>query len=160
MANKKILCRDRNNNYRKVDVSQLKFRPSVYGILIEKNKILLSKQWDGYDFPGGGMNIDETIDQTLEREFKEETGIKVKRREVIACESSFFTIEFTKQSMNFILIYCLCHKTGGKLGDTKFDKYEKIYAGKPEWVEFSGINKIKFYNSVDSVKIIKKAAKL
>jgi len=160
MANKKILCRDINNNFKKVDVNKLKFRPSVYGILIKNNKILLSKQWDGYDFPGGGMKIDETIDQTLAREFLEETGLKVKRREVVACESSFYTISFTKKSMNFILIYYLCDKIGGKLGDVKFDKYEKRYTGKPEWIELNKINKIKFYNSVDSVKIIKQAVKL
>ncbi len=160
MANKKVLCRDINNNFKKVDISKLKFRPSVYGILIEKNKILLSRQWDGYDFPGGGMKIDETIDQALAREFLEETGVKVKRGAIVACESSFYTISFTKESMNFILIYYLCDKIGGKQGDVKFDKYEKRYVGKPEWIGLDRINKIKFYNSVDSIKIIKQAVNL
>jgi hypothetical protein len=37
--------------------------------LIENNKILLSKQFDGYDFPGGGVNLDETLEETCAREF-------------------------------------------------------------------------------------------
>ena len=63
---KKIICHDINKKRYEIDSSQLIYRPSVYGVLIEKGKVLLSKQYDGYDFPGGGVamsmyNLDESI---------------------------------------------------------------------------------------------------
>jgi 8-oxo-dGTP pyrophosphatase MutT (NUDIX family) len=73
--NKKIICKDIKGNEYAVPVEQLSFRPSVYGIIIQEGKILLSKQWDGYDFPGGGIKLGETIEQALLREVKEETGL-------------------------------------------------------------------------------------
>ena len=51
---KKVVCHDINGKLYKLNANRLTFRPSIYGILIKKNKVLLSKQWDGYDFPGGG----------------------------------------------------------------------------------------------------------
>ncbi len=56
------------------------WRPAVYGILIEDNKLLfIQPDWDNkYCLPGGSMNFGETPVQALEREFLEETGYKVK----------------------------------------------------------------------------------
>lgn len=56
------------------------WRPAVYGILIENNKLLfIQPDWDNkYCLPGGSMNLGETPVQALEREFIEETGYTVK----------------------------------------------------------------------------------
>lgn len=62
---KLITCRDWNDDLHKVSVDEMSFRPSVYGVIIEGDKILLSPQRDGYDFPGGGMELHETIEQCL-----------------------------------------------------------------------------------------------
>ena len=73
-----IICHDISDREYAVSPDKFIFRPSVYGVLIEDGKILLSRQWDGYDFPGGGMNIDETLEEALLREFWEETGLRVR----------------------------------------------------------------------------------
>ncbi|MBR1825818.1 MAG: NUDIX domain-containing protein [Alphaproteobacteria bacterium] len=54
----------------------------VYGIIRQKNKILLIKKTRGpytgmYDLPGGGQEKGETFMQTLAREIKEETDCNV-----------------------------------------------------------------------------------
>lgn len=59
------------------------FHVGVYGILIKDKKILLIKKSRGaykgmFDLPGGGIEFGEKIERTLEREFKEETGITIK----------------------------------------------------------------------------------
>lgn len=39
-----IICHDKDNNLYKVPSEQLSFRPSAYGVIIQGNRILLSKQ--------------------------------------------------------------------------------------------------------------------
>ncbi len=56
----------------------------VYGLLIKEGKILLIKKSCGpytgqLDLPGGGLEYGETPEETLKREFIEETGILVKK---------------------------------------------------------------------------------
>lgn len=161
---KKILCHDVDDNKYEVAKRQLKFHPSVYGILIENNKIFLSKQWDGYDIPGGGINIDETIEQALKREFFEETGIKVEPLCPVHCETSFFHPNISPKDKNefwnCVLIYFLVKKVGGKISKDNCDEEEKEYLGMPEWVEIEKIGKFKFFNSIDNVAVIGKALKV
>lgn len=157
-----VTCHDINGKLYKVEAKKLTFRPSIYGILIEKNKILLSKQWDGYDFPGGGAELHETVDDTLTREFWEETGFKVKPIKIIYAGSSFFYAISIKKYWNCQLFYFLVKKTGGKLSKANFDGYEKKYVDLAEWIDIKKLNRIKFYNSLGnhgSIKIIKQALK-
>jgi 8-oxo-dGTP diphosphatase len=159
--NKKIICRDKDENKYKVNEERLKFRPSVYGILIENNKILLSKQWDGYDFPGGGIKIHETIEGALKREFFEETGIKVQPVKVLHVDTDFFhpvhSLKHKDEYWNCQLIYFLVKKVGGKLSKSNFDKEEKIYADLAEWISIEDIEKIKFYSPVNNPRLARKA---
>ena len=161
---KKVICHDLDNKEFEIETDKLIFRPSVYGILIEKNRILLSKRWDGYDMPGGGVDIHETLEEALKREFFEETGIKVELVAPIHCETSFFNPSHSKnyknQYWNCPLIYFLVKKVGGKISKDNFDDEEKDYADLPEWIDLDKIKQIKFYNSVDNDKVIKKALDL
>lgn len=155
---KKIVCRDIENKTHEVSADKLFFRPSVYGIIIENNKILLSKQWDGYDFPGGGIDIHETIEEALKRECWEETGLKVGVGKIITCETSFFKLPNVEEKYcNSVLMYYMCKRVGGELSTANFDKHEKEYADMSEWISLDDLEKIKFYNSIDSMQIIKKA---
>lgn len=56
------------------------FSYRVAGILIHEGKILLQTAGNdpGYAFPGGHVAYGETHQQTLEREFLEETGLKIR----------------------------------------------------------------------------------
>lgn len=158
---KTVRSRDKDGNFHDVPVGDVVFRPSAYGIIIADGKILLSKQWDGYDFPGGGIEISETIHEALVREVWEETGMNVTVGDVVTCESVFFS--FTHQEVapkfhaNCVLMYFLCDVIGGTLSTDNFDADEKQYAGLAEWVPLADIRAIRFYNSVDSVKIIEHA---
>ena len=160
--NKKVVCHDIDGKLYKVDAKRLTFRPSIYGILIEKNKVLLSRQWDGYDFPGGGAELHETLDDTLKREFWEETGFKIQPGKIIYVGSSFWYARTRKQYWNCQLFYFSAKKTGGKLSTANFDEYEKVYTAMAEWVDIKNLSNIKFLNSLGnqgSIKIIKDALK-
>lgn len=156
MEEKKVICHNHEEEQIEVKASELIWRPSVYGILIKDDKILLSPQWDGYDFPGGGAEIYETMEQTLEREFWEETGLKIKMKEIVHCETSLFAPKFHKEYWNCPLIYFLCEQVGGELSTENFDEHEKQYARIAEWVDISRVDDVIFHNGIDSPKLIKK----
>jgi len=155
-----IKCKNVYGKEFEVSVDKLTFRPSAYGIIFQDNKILLSRQWDGYDFPGGGIKIGETIEEALKREVKEETGLDIKMGDVVACENSFFKYRQKEKYVQSILMYYLCEIVGGEISSDFLAESEKDYVGTPEWIDLEDIEKIKFYNSIDSLKIIKKAVEV
>jgi len=157
---KKVVCHDIDGNKFEVPASELKFRPSVYAIIIKAGKILLSKQLDGYDFPGGGVNVGETLQEALIREAKEETGLDVRAGRLVELGDSFFRKFSDKKFVHVIYAYYLCEITGGKLSTEFFDENEKKYAAMAEWIDINAVDKLKFYNAVDSPKLIRKATKL
>ena len=141
-------------------VEKLKWRPSVYGILFKGTKVLLSPQWDGYDFPGGGIMIYETVGEGLKREFWEETGLRVISGRLVWVENSFFTPSRSEGYWHTILMYYLVKQIGGKLSKDNFDEEEKKYAKLARWVEVRDVSRLKFYNPVDSPKLIREAYKI
>ncbi len=161
---KTIIVNNVHGETREISIDKLKFRPSVYGVLIENNKILLSRQWDGYDFPGGGIDIDETIEQALKREFIEETGIEIEPIMPIQCESDFFNPDYAKkyqgQYWNCVMIYYLVKKVGGKLTKDNLCDSEQQYADMPEWLDLDKIYGKKFFTPLDNVKLIENALRL
>lgn len=54
-------------------------RPSVRGIIIRDGKIAMmhSRKYDYYKLPGGGIEPGETLEETLIREVREESGLIV-----------------------------------------------------------------------------------
>ena len=151
---KKITCRTIDGQTQEVLAADLVFRPSVYGVAIRDDRVLLVPQWDGYDFPGGGVELGETIDEAFRREIKEETGLYAERGEVLLCESNFFIHPISKKAYHTILAYYLCKNIKGEISDEHFDANEKQYAKKAEWVEISRIHDLKFYNPIDSPVLI------
>jgi 8-oxo-dGTP pyrophosphatase MutT (NUDIX family) len=74
------MYRDRKGNYHKIPSNIIaKKRKSAYGIFIKDSKILLVKpSWvDIWEFPGGGKDHNESLFDTLKREFLEETGFEI-----------------------------------------------------------------------------------
>ncbi|TSC83367.1 MAG: MutT/NUDIX family protein [Parcubacteria group bacterium Gr01-1014_17] len=140
-----VVCRALDGTTQEVDAGDLVFRPSVYGVAVRDGKVLLIPQWEaqfgpGYDFPGGGVGLGETIDEAFRREMKEETGLDVERGEVLLCESDFFIHPLTKKPYH--------------------TESEKQYAKKAEWVDIAKIRDLKFYNPIDSVALIEKALRM
>ncbi len=158
---KKVIYRDKDNNKQEIEVEKLKFRPSVYGIIFneDKTKILLSKQWDGYDYPGGGIEKGERILEALKREVYEEVGVKIKVAGLVNCEDDFYLSKKDK-ILHSILMYYVVDGFSGEPNIKNIDKTETNYISGFEWVDIEKVDEIKFYNSVDNVAMIQKALEI
>jgi ADP-ribose pyrophosphatase YjhB (NUDIX family) len=85
------------------------------GILIEDGRILVVKQFvtekRNWSLPGGRLEPDETIEQCLVREWKEETGLDVVIKELL-----YVTDRFSRSSTHTVHMTFLLERTGEKPG--------------------------------------------
>lgn len=149
-----VTCHDIEGNNYEVPASELVFRPAVYGVIIKDNKILLSKCWDGYDFPGGGIELGEPTDEAIVREVKEETGLDIKPGKIMHANHSFFKLPYKGTFVHSIHLYFECSIIGGELTTEFFDAQEKKYAAMAEWVELDHLEDLTIYSSVSAREVL------
>ena len=133
--NNQTITYDVFNNEHIIDSEKLDFSIHLYGVAIKNDKILISPQYDGYDFPGGTAKKGETHIETLIREVKEETGYLVKPIEVLNVYTSFFHHNKKNKDFQSYLIYYFVEIVDGEITDEGFDDDEKEYAKKAKWVD-------------------------
>lgn len=149
-----VICKDIEGESYSVAANQLTFRPAVYAVIIQDGKILLSKQWDGYDFPGGGIKLGESNMATLAREVFEETGLLVEVQKILFANNSFFKMPQMKKYVHSIHLYYQCSVTGGELTTANFEEDEKQYASMAQWVPLETFKNLKFYTSANAQEIL------
>jgi len=83
----------------------------VIGVVKEENRYLLTKrqtpksEWNKWQFPGGGLEFGEKLDEAVKRELKEETGIDVK---IIKRLNRVYEIIREKDKFHGIFFVYLC----------------------------------------------------
>ena len=90
------------------------WRPSVYALIIENKKILLTKgRHHGiWELPGGGIEMDETIIDALKREVREETGYNISvtdQRPVYGDDKFFYILDLDKYCHTIIMVFRAQH---------------------------------------------------
>lgn len=92
---------------------------AVVVLFNEKNEILLEERSDdGYfDFPGGAIDLKETMEEAAKRELLEETGITADELELFKVYSGEIThyVYFNGDEIYGIDAVYLCYKWHGKL---------------------------------------------
>ena len=135
MMERKTITHDVYNNEYIVDSEKLDISVHLYVIVIKNNKVLISPQYDGYDFPGGTAKKGETHIETLIREVKEETGYIVEPIQLLNVYTSFFHHKKKNKDYQSYLIYYLVKIVDGEISDEGFDADEKEYAKTAKWVD-------------------------
>ncbi len=88
-----INCPDLSGHDHAFSPDTLRFRPAAYGLLIHRQKILLSlSRFTGkWDLPGGGVEPWEDTSAGMIREFYEETGVRVNAGPLLHFEENFIS---------------------------------------------------------------------
>ena len=148
MESKKIDTYDVYNNKYVTDINKLDLSVHVYGIAIENGEILISPQYDGYDFPGGTVKKGETHIDTLVREVKEETGYLVEPIELLNVYTSFFHHKKKNKDYQSYLIYYLVKIVDGEISNEGFDEDEKEYAKTAKWINIKELKNMRHASSI------------
>ncbi|MBQ9019316.1 MAG: NUDIX hydrolase [Bacilli bacterium] len=134
----------------------------VKGLIIDSNnKLILVHNNNTYQFPGGHKNDEETINECITREIKEELGI-----ELLVNEDPFLCIETYdnnyfgtgKKVLNVIYYYRFFTDSKPDLNNTRYDEFELKTDFNIFYINFS--NAIEFIKEkVDSKEIDPKIAR-
>ena len=109
----------------------------VYGLVIEKGKILLVDKvggpYDGkLDLPGGGPKGEETKEETLKREFLEETGLVVEEYTLYDEDTVIFDFEYNGEMIHHSHkgTYYIINKYKGTIqSEVELDQYNNDSLG-------------------------------
>ena len=152
---KTIICKDVFGNQYTVPADKLNIRVGVYAVIIEDNKILLTRQWDGYSLIGGGVERGETIEESIVREVREETGLTITPDKIIHQATTFFKRNAEAQANQSIQLHFTHSRLHGQINNDSTTDSEKTYTNStPEWVDLSDIDNINFRHSVDLKTIL------
>ncbi len=150
-----ITTTDKDWGIHEVPVSELVWRPAAYAIVIQNGKILMSPQWgDGYDLPGGWVDLEELSTEGLIREVKEETWLDVEIDTLVATRESFFTFRRKGKHTHTIALYYTAYVVGGELSTAWFVGGEAEYMKLAEWIPLEDFPKLKIYSSIDIKPIV------
>jgi len=134
----------------KVEKKDLKMVTCIYGVIMRRGKILISPQWkeNGFDFPGGHLDLGENHLDGLVREVREETGFTVKPLKVIDVFTTFFVHPRTKAAEQCTMLYYSAEIVSGKISTDGFDESERAYAKEARFVTFDELKKMEFVSSI------------
>ena len=116
----------------------------------------MTRQWDGYSLIGGGVEKGETIEESIVREVKEETGLTITPDRIIHQATTFFKRNAEAQANQSIQLYFTHSQLHGQINNDSITNSEKTYTnGTPEWVDLDKIDDINFRHSVDLKTILR-----
>src|SRR5436853_2588161 len=93
--------------------SSARFRIAVSALIFDEGRVLLAHRSDidWWNLPGGGMEVGETVEEALQREVREETGLEVAVDRLVGV--------YSKPQKQEVVLSFICHVTGGELCPTE-----------------------------------------
>lgn len=149
MGMKTIITEDLFGGKHEAKVADLHLSVHVYGMAIENGKALVVPQKGGYDWPGGTMELGETLAETLKRECREETGLELEPVKLVGAYTSFFHHVYKHVDTQGILMFYLAKVVGGEISSANFSDYERDYAMEAQWIPLEELKKLHHVCSVD-----------
>lgn len=150
-----VTTRDVFGNEYQANLEDLTQTIRVYAVIVKEDKLLLTKQWDGYSLPGGGVEKAEGLEQALERELKEETGLDITAGKIFYNTHRLFQRDATSKPVQAIMFFYDVVSISGEISNQDITESEKTYTtGKAKWIALNQLNSITFRHSVDLKEIL------
>lgn len=123
-----------------LNMNNQKFNYRVCGIIVHNNKLLALKneRTPYYFLPGGRVKLNETVNEAILREMKEELDIDANIVRPLWFNQSFFNEDVTGINFHEICMYFLVDVSDTDIlskGD-RFTYYDEGQALEFEWIEF------------------------
>jgi len=124
------------------------------GILIRDGKILVQREKDGneYALPGGHVHMGETTEQSLVREYKEETGADIVCERLVWVEEVFWKWN-DKAAHGIVFYYLITLKNNSNIPDEYFMSHKDNCNLILEWVSIEEMKKLTIYPAFIKEKI-------
>lgn len=132
-----ITGEDINRQPALLDAAKLKWRPSVYGLIVRGDDILVldNTETQKHDLPGGGIDIWETMHAALHREIMEECGITIAIQHLVYHDEQFF-LSPSGNHWHSLRFYYQVTMTGGTLRNTIIPDEKSV---NPHWVSLMSL---------------------
>ncbi len=135
-----IECTNLYEEKKLIAKDKLIFRPAAYAVVIDKGNVLLleTKHTGKYWFPGGAVELGETLEESMKRELKEETGIEIEVEKFLKVNEIFFYYDPLDEAYhNFSFFYLCKPKTTTLMADDLVDPEEESI--KPRWISIKDL---------------------
>ena len=126
------------------------------GVLLRDNKILVQREKDGteYALPGGHVKIGETTEQSIIREYKEETGADISCDRLLWVEETFWNWD-GRETHSIAFYYFISLKKDSDIPDDCFQSHKDNCHVVLKWVTIDEMKRLTIYPNFLKDKIEK-----